>query len=100
MNDEFWASEEVSSTKKIWLRAKGEMPSFRFRPTRAAQEGKRHGIPQPSQRSQQAEHLPDRYRPFEVENETTENVGDAAISGIPATVATSIAPAIFGHAHL
>jgi len=26
------------STKEIWLRAKGEMPSFRFRPTRAAQE--------------------------------------------------------------
>jgi hypothetical protein len=37
---------------------------------------------------------------FEEENETTENVGDAAVSGIPAAVAMNIAPAIYGHAHL
>jgi hypothetical protein len=45
------------STKEIWLRAKGEMPSFRISPTRAAQESKRHGTPQPSQCSQQADHV-------------------------------------------
>jgi antirestriction protein ArdC len=37
---------------------------------------------------------------FEEENETTENAGDAAISGIPAAIAVNIAPAIYGHAHL
>ena len=33
---------------------------------------------------------------FEVEKETTENAGDAAVSGIPAAVAMYIAPAIYG----
>jgi antirestriction protein ArdC len=37
---------------------------------------------------------------FEEENETTENAGDAAVSGIPAAVAVNIAPAIYGYAHL
>ena len=37
---------------------------------------------------------------FEEEKETTENAGDATVSGIPAAVATNIAPAIYGHAHL
>ena len=37
---------------------------------------------------------------FEEENETTENAGDAAASGIPAAVAMNIAPAVYGHAHL
>jgi hypothetical protein len=36
----------------------------------------------------------------EVEKEATENAGDAAVSGIPAAVAMTIAPAIYGHAHL
>jgi hypothetical protein len=36
----------------------------------------------------------------EVEKETTESAGDAAVSGIPAAVAMSIAPAIYGYAHL
>jgi antirestriction protein ArdC len=72
------------STKEIWLRAKGEKPSFRFRPARAAQESKRHGIPQSSQRSQQAEHLSDRHRPhyFRPQNgrdSVGETVEDAAL---------------------
>jgi hypothetical protein len=33
---------------------------------------------------------------FEVEKETTENAGDDAVSGIPAAVAMSIAPANYG----
>jgi hypothetical protein len=33
---------------------------------------------------------------FEVEKETTKNAGDAAVSGIPAAVAMSIAPATYG----
>jgi hypothetical protein len=33
---------------------------------------------------------------FEVEKETTENAVDAAVSGIPAAVAMSIAPATYG----
>jgi antirestriction protein ArdC len=37
---------------------------------------------------------------FEEENETTENAGEAAVSGIPAAVAMNIAPAVYGHAHL
>ena len=37
---------------------------------------------------------------FEEEKETTENAGDAAVSGIPAAVAMNIAPAIYGLAHL
>ncbi|WP_041839353.1 hypothetical protein [Acidobacterium capsulatum] len=37
---------------------------------------------------------------FEEGNETTENTGDAAVSGIPAAVAVNIAPAIYGHAYL
>jgi hypothetical protein len=37
---------------------------------------------------------------FEEESETTENAGDAAVSGIPAAVAMNIAPAVYGHAHL
>jgi hypothetical protein len=37
---------------------------------------------------------------FEVEKEKTENAWDAAVSGIPAAVAMSIAPAIYGYAHL
>jgi antirestriction protein ArdC len=37
---------------------------------------------------------------FEEEKETTENAGDAAVSGIPAAVAINIAPAINSHAHL
>jgi hypothetical protein len=37
---------------------------------------------------------------FEVEKETTENAGDAAESGIPAAVAISIAPPVYGLAHL
>jgi antirestriction protein ArdC len=37
---------------------------------------------------------------FEEENETNENAGDAAVSGIPAAVAVNIAPAIYGHTHL
>jgi antirestriction protein ArdC len=37
---------------------------------------------------------------FDEEKETTENAGDAVVSGIPAAVAMSIAPAIYGHAHL
>ncbi|MGC9225524.1 MAG: zincin-like metallopeptidase domain-containing protein [Terracidiphilus sp.] len=37
---------------------------------------------------------------FEEENETSENAGDAAVSGIPPAVAVNIAPAIYGHAHL
>jgi antirestriction protein ArdC len=37
---------------------------------------------------------------FEEEKETTENAGDAAVSGIPAAVAVNIAPAIYGYAHL
>jgi hypothetical protein len=36
----------------------------------------------------------------EVEKETTESAGDGAVSGIPAAVAMSIAPAIYGYAHL
>ena len=36
---------------------------------------------------------------FEEEKETTENAGDAAVSGIPAAVAINIAPAIYGHAY-
>ena len=34
------------------------------------------------------------------EEETTENAGDAAVSGIPAAVAMNIAPATYGHTHL
>jgi antirestriction protein ArdC len=37
---------------------------------------------------------------FEEENDTSENAGDAAVSGNPAAVAMSIAPAIYGHAHI
>jgi hypothetical protein len=37
---------------------------------------------------------------FEVEKETTENAGDAAVSGIPTAVAMSIAPAIYVYAYL
>jgi antirestriction protein ArdC len=37
---------------------------------------------------------------FEEEKETTENVGDAAVNGIPAAVAINIAPTIYRHAHL
>lgn len=37
---------------------------------------------------------------FEEEKETSENAGDAADSGIPAAVATNIAPAIYSYAHL
>ncbi|HEU5404278.1 MAG TPA: zincin-like metallopeptidase domain-containing protein [Terriglobales bacterium] len=37
---------------------------------------------------------------FEDEEATTDNTGDAAASGIPAAVAMTFAPAIFGHAHL
>ncbi len=37
---------------------------------------------------------------FEEEKEITENAGDAAVNGIPATVAMSIAPAIYSHARL
>jgi len=37
---------------------------------------------------------------FEEEKETTENVGDAAVSGIPAAVAINIAPTTYRHAHL
>ncbi|MHB1957536.1 MAG: ArdC family protein [Acidobacteriaceae bacterium] len=37
---------------------------------------------------------------FEEEKETTDDAGDAAVSGIPAAVAMNIAPAIYGHAHL
>ncbi|MGD0442951.1 MAG: zincin-like metallopeptidase domain-containing protein [Edaphobacter sp.] len=37
---------------------------------------------------------------FEEENETSENGGDAAVSGIPVAVAMNIAPAVYGHAHL
>jgi len=37
---------------------------------------------------------------FEVEKETTENAGDAAVSGIPAVVAMTISPASYGHAYL
>jgi antirestriction protein ArdC len=37
---------------------------------------------------------------FEEENETSDNAGDAAVSGIPAAVAMNIVPAIYGHAHL
>jgi hypothetical protein len=37
---------------------------------------------------------------FDVEKETTENAGDAAVSGIPAAIAMNIAPTIYGHAHL
>jgi hypothetical protein len=37
---------------------------------------------------------------FEEEKETSENAGDAAISGIPAAVVMNIAPAVYGHAHL
>ncbi len=37
---------------------------------------------------------------FEEENETTENAGEAAVSGIPAAVVMNIAPAIYGHAYL
>jgi antirestriction protein ArdC len=37
---------------------------------------------------------------FEEENETTENAGDAVVSGIPVAVAMNIASAIYGHAHL
>jgi hypothetical protein len=33
----------------------------------------------------------------EVEKETTESAGDAAVSGIPAAVAMNIAPAICGY---
>jgi hypothetical protein len=36
---------------------------------------------------------------FEEEKETTENAGDAAVSGIPAAVAINIAPAIYGRAY-
>ena len=36
---------------------------------------------------------------FEEENETTENAGDAAVSGIPAAVAMNIAPAVYDFAH-
>ena len=37
---------------------------------------------------------------FEEENETNDNAGDAANSGIPAAVAMNISPAVYGHAHL
>jgi len=37
---------------------------------------------------------------FEEDKETSENVGDAAVSGITVTFAVNIAPAIYGHAHL
>ena len=37
---------------------------------------------------------------FEEEKETTENAGDATVSGIAAVVPMNIAPAIYGHAHL
>jgi antirestriction protein ArdC len=37
---------------------------------------------------------------FEKEKETSEKVGDAAISGIPGAVAVNIVSAIYGHAHL
>ena len=37
---------------------------------------------------------------FVEEKETTENAGDAAVSGIPAAVAMNIAPATYGHTHL
>jgi hypothetical protein len=36
---------------------------------------------------------------FEEENETTENAGDVAVSGIPAAVAMNIAPAVYDFAH-
>ena len=37
---------------------------------------------------------------LEKENETTENAGEAAVSGFPAAVAVNIDPAVYGHAHL
>jgi len=36
---------------------------------------------------------------FEEEKETTDNAGDAAVSGIPAAVAMNTVPAISYHAH-
>jgi hypothetical protein len=37
---------------------------------------------------------------FEKKNDTTENAGDAAVSGIPVAVAMNTALAIYRHAHL
>ncbi len=77
------------STKEIWLRAKGEKALLHnLAPLGQYRSAKRHGISQPSQCSQQAEHLPDRYRPHRLQPQSwSDSVGktveDAALRRRP-----------------